>query len=243
MTDQAGEVIRVHGVEHHSIARPLAPLLTLLPNKIHGEFFLPEVMLSTCHRGYMGSWEVLLDRLYLVELSNIALGDAFPGFPNRVFAHWVSGIVPLWWESFDSRFGTNQALEIRKGKVIRILSGSEVMHSDQLLTWEDAEEPRAPENKELWSVIDIDLVRSIERIEDPLNAVPTSPFGHLAELWEIFEAKLVPGSTIWSYEILEKGCRIQSGYASVKKNEVVDFICTEFLGPEFILEDEMDDDD
>jgi hypothetical protein len=49
-------------------------------------------------RGYIATWEVADDRLYLVKLkSHLAgggtgrLGDLFPGHPRRVFAHWYSG--------------------------------------------------------------------------------------------------------------------------------------------------------
>lgn len=49
-------------------------------------------------RGYIGDWEVISGRLYLIGLrgklkngSDASLDYFFPGFPNRVFAHWYSG--------------------------------------------------------------------------------------------------------------------------------------------------------
>lgn len=49
-------------------------------------------------RGYVGTWEILNDRLYLVELrgtlksgDDATLDSVFPGFKDRVFAHWFSG--------------------------------------------------------------------------------------------------------------------------------------------------------
>lgn len=49
-------------------------------------------------RGYVGSWEILGHRLYLVDLSGrlqngseVALKALFPNFGTRVFAHWFSG--------------------------------------------------------------------------------------------------------------------------------------------------------
>ena len=49
-------------------------------------------------RGYRGLWEISEDRLYLISLSGTlddgneaCLETVFPGFPNRVFAHWHSG--------------------------------------------------------------------------------------------------------------------------------------------------------
>lgn len=49
-------------------------------------------------RGYVGTWEVTDDRLYLVALQGLLksgaeanLASVFPGFEDRVFAHWFSG--------------------------------------------------------------------------------------------------------------------------------------------------------
>jgi len=49
-------------------------------------------------RNYIGTWEILNDRLYLIGLeatmmngSLASLETVFPGFPDRVFAHWYSG--------------------------------------------------------------------------------------------------------------------------------------------------------
>jgi hypothetical protein len=49
-------------------------------------------------RGYVGSWEIANDRLYLVGLQadgrrGSSLATLFPGFPDRVFAHWFSGTI------------------------------------------------------------------------------------------------------------------------------------------------------
>lgn len=53
-------------------------------------------------RGYVGSWEVVNDRLYLVGLNGVLesgadanLESVFPGFPERVFAHWYSGTLRI----------------------------------------------------------------------------------------------------------------------------------------------------
>ncbi len=49
-------------------------------------------------RGYLGSWEIMEKRLYLVKLSapddrDVGLESIFPGYPDRVFAHWYSGVL------------------------------------------------------------------------------------------------------------------------------------------------------
>jgi len=57
---------------------------------------------TALYRGYIGTWQIIKDRLYLVKLEAkleqgqpMTLGDLFLGFPNRVFAHWFSGRVRL----------------------------------------------------------------------------------------------------------------------------------------------------
>ena len=51
-------------------------------------------------RGYLGRWEIVDDRLYLVGIHAAAFRDdpvslerLFPGHRDRVFAHWCSGTL------------------------------------------------------------------------------------------------------------------------------------------------------
>ena len=53
-------------------------------------------------RGYIGTWEIIDDRLYLIELhchleggNQATLADVFPGYPDRVFAHWYTGTLRI----------------------------------------------------------------------------------------------------------------------------------------------------
>lgn len=53
-------------------------------------------------RGYVGSWEIVDDRLYLIGISGTLEGgvqasliNMFPDFPDRVFAHWYSGTIRI----------------------------------------------------------------------------------------------------------------------------------------------------
>lgn len=53
-------------------------------------------------RGYVGGWEIVDGRLYLLSLDgtledgiDATLETLFPGFPDRVFAHWHSGTVRI----------------------------------------------------------------------------------------------------------------------------------------------------
>ena len=53
-------------------------------------------------RGYVGRWEIVDGRLYLVELrgtledgTEASVATIFPDFPDRVFAHWYSGTIRI----------------------------------------------------------------------------------------------------------------------------------------------------
>ena len=53
-------------------------------------------------RGYIGTWEILGGRLYLIAInvlpgSRVAvnLETVFPGYPDRVFAHWYTGTLRI----------------------------------------------------------------------------------------------------------------------------------------------------
>ena len=61
-----------------------------------------EVEHTACWRGYVGRWEIVDDRLYLVSiegrLSNgepATVESLFPGSGNRILAHWLSDEVRL----------------------------------------------------------------------------------------------------------------------------------------------------
>ncbi len=78
--------------------------VALLSNPLYDYFALGgsnpgfESTSTALWRGYVGTWEILNDRLYLVELrgtlksgDDATLESVFPGFKDRVFAHWFSG--------------------------------------------------------------------------------------------------------------------------------------------------------
>ena len=57
------------------------------------------MMSTACWRGYFGTWKIIDNHLYLIELSargedgkDIYLDDLFPD-QDKVFAHWFSGEV------------------------------------------------------------------------------------------------------------------------------------------------------
>lgn len=89
-----------------------------------------EVTSTALWRGYIGTWEIKCDRLYLIELhgtlkggEQASLGTVFPGFDSRVFAHWYSGSIRLpqgkqieyVHMGFQSRFEKDLMLDIHRG--------------------------------------------------------------------------------------------------------------------------------
>jgi hypothetical protein len=85
------------GNEHSMCSEPLEDYFNLVGNR-------PKFaeMNTACWRGYVGKWEVRDDRLYLIGVEayltdgkEASLENIFPGFPERVFAHWYSGTVRI----------------------------------------------------------------------------------------------------------------------------------------------------
>jgi len=99
MTAQATEVLRYKDQEYEMQTEPLALYVKQNP-KI--QFASP---LSSCWRGYIGTWEIIGSNdkgfgLYLVELKGytrttkeLSIKDVFPDYPHGVFAHWFNGTL------------------------------------------------------------------------------------------------------------------------------------------------------
>ncbi len=96
MTAQATETLIYKGQQLSLCETPLDDYLVSAGSGI--EFESPSTALW---RGYVGTWEVIADRLYLVALegfqmvdgkfTEVGLADVFPDFPQGLFAHWYSG--------------------------------------------------------------------------------------------------------------------------------------------------------
>ena len=88
---------------------------------------------SALWRGYVGTWEIVDYRLYLIELRGelegggvASVATIFPDYPDRVFAHWYSGMIRIPQGKllnydhmgFGSTYERDLLLEIEKGVVI-----------------------------------------------------------------------------------------------------------------------------
>ena len=97
MTAQVGETLLIDGEKHEMFNEPLRFWFALsgVPSPFFG-------VSSGCWRGYVGTWEIAGDRLYLVELRGnvadrkpVSIETIFPGWPDRVFAHWYTGTLRI----------------------------------------------------------------------------------------------------------------------------------------------------
>jgi len=128
MTAQFGEKLIIDGESNSMMTQPLAVYFEL--SGVQPEF---EVSSTALWRGYVGTWEILGERLYLLKISanytngaSAKLEDLFPGYPNRVFAHWYSGniripqgeIVKYVHMGYESVFEQDLIIRIKKGCVV-----------------------------------------------------------------------------------------------------------------------------
>ncbi len=97
MTAQMPEVLIMDGMSHAMHSLPLGRYFadsSRRPALRHPH--------TACWRGYVGTWEVANDKLYLVGFegwaadgSKLTLGDIFPDRIGRVLASWFSGKVKI----------------------------------------------------------------------------------------------------------------------------------------------------
>jgi len=70
----------------------------------------------------------------------------------------------------------------------------------------------------------IEEIEAIERVVDPLAAVPDSPFGHLNGAWRQIRDSLSVDAELWSFSRTweDRGTREQrSGYSAVLRGKVI----------------------
>jgi hypothetical protein len=100
---------------------------------------------SALWRGYVGTWEIKDDRLYLIDLrgelkngQNGSVDDIFPGSTDRVFAHWFTGrlrapqgkMLQYIHMGFNSTYEFDLLIEIDRGVVTRTKLKSNGMSDD-----------------------------------------------------------------------------------------------------------------
>ena len=137
MTAQIAERMIHEGQTVSLMSNPLDVYFDLI-----GEQSRFEVTCTALWRGYVGTWEIVGDRLYLVGLDaryksgeRVRVDTLFPGYGERVFAHWYSGTLRLpqgkriryVHGGYDSEFERDLLLSVEHGVVVR----REVRHNGE----------------------------------------------------------------------------------------------------------------
>ncbi len=97
MTAQFTEKLHYQGEDFAMCTEPLSDYFAMGGTNPRFEFDS-----TALRRGYVGRWDIVDDRLYLVKLhgtlengTEASVATIFPNFPDRVFAHWYSGTIRL----------------------------------------------------------------------------------------------------------------------------------------------------
>ena len=93
---------------------------------------------TACRRGYIGKWKIDASRLYLVAISGYleiggmaSLRDLFPGYVERVFAHWYTGtlrcprgrLIKSMPAGYASQYQADMLFHVERG----VVTGSEIV--------------------------------------------------------------------------------------------------------------------
>ena len=97
MTSQEPDIILYQNEKNSLYSNPLEGYFTLHPPRP------PFQMTKTSNwRGYVATWEIVEDRIFLIELDGNIKGmgtfkmkDLFPESPKRVFADWINEIIKI----------------------------------------------------------------------------------------------------------------------------------------------------
>ena len=136
MTAQFAERLRYQGKDVSMFTNPLSDYFAL--EGVSPRF---AANCTALWRGYVGSWEIIDDRLYLVEVNGeleggakASLASIFPDFPDRVFAHWYSGTIRIpqgkrlkyVHMGYGSTFESDLFLDVERGVIV----GTRVRHNE-----------------------------------------------------------------------------------------------------------------
>lgn len=184
---------------------------------------------SLCWNGYVASWMVVDDHLYLKEISDfhgvgmnaLNLETIFPGYADGVFAHWYSGtmkfpqgaVIKPGSSTTPSVFERDLTLVFRKGLLV-----SEEVVSNNVTAPDEAEIAKkvsSPsgivkiDNNNNLQLVPVDLLAKQSRKEieiaetpqDPLHRAPAVPFGFMNTAWKSFIKQLPAEAEIRPFQI------------------------------------------
>ena len=131
MTAQVSEVLLYEGEELSLCNEPLELYIEKIPMKVR--FEAPHTALW---RGYVGTWAIEADRLYLKSIDATIQGESgyeeigmdrvFPDHPEGLFAHWFTGelrcpqgaLIKYVHGGFGSVYEKDLFFKVKKGVVI-----------------------------------------------------------------------------------------------------------------------------
>lgn len=128
MTAQFPERLICYGEEMNMYSEPLSNYL--IEKELEAAFVAE---CSALWRGYLGTWEIIDGKLFLVSLTgNLSTGaeasisSIFPETSDKVFANWYSGdlkiprgdLVEYIHMGFDSKFESELVVKILSGYVV-----------------------------------------------------------------------------------------------------------------------------
>ena len=131
MTAQFSEILHLRGEKLSLCSQPLDSYLDSAANPIKFE-----ATSTALWRGYVGSWTIENNRLYLTKLSGntqtdeglkkVVLTDMFPGYPDGVFAHWYTGemrcpqgeLLKYVHGGYASSYEKDLFIDVRQGVVV-----------------------------------------------------------------------------------------------------------------------------
>jgi hypothetical protein len=228
MTAQTPETLHYEGEQLSMCTEPLGDFFKLAGLK-------PQrgIVSTALWRGYVGEWEIIDDRLYLIGINgeldgiDVNLETFFPGYPDRVFAHWFSGtirapqgrLLKYVHGGYGSIYERDLLMKIEKGVVrettIRENEDSEISRTPNLFKRITLSFQGSPlkatavnppvdkefhvQREELLRQMTMEEIEKVERVLDPLGSVPDLPFGHLHPTWERFRAALKPEYVVWAF--------------------------------------------
>jgi len=147
MTAQIPERIFIDGKQHAMCEVPLGTYFVL-----GGRGPALENVSTALWRCYVGTWEIIDDRLYLIGIDATlragrlaTLADFFPGFPARVFAHWYSGTLRIPQGKLLKYFHAGFATTTERDLLIEIEDGVVVSHRTRSNGVADADAPEGYE--------------------------------------------------------------------------------------------------
>lgn len=144
MTAQIGEILRYEGNTVRMCDTPLSNYFALGGRRPDPDF--DSCTCTALWRGYVGTWEIIDSRLYLVDLSGdledgtrACLATVFPDYPERVFAHWFTGnlripegkLIKYVHMGFASQYERDFFLVFRNGILVSTETRKNGMASDK----------------------------------------------------------------------------------------------------------------